>query len=105
MPIYEYGCPKCGDFEVRQSMSDPALKRCPTCKSKVQKLISASAFLLKGGGWYSDAYQKKATSTAASTPSPSSTTETSTSSTSTASDSGSSSPAAASTTTPTAGAD
>ncbi len=60
MPIYEYACPKCGEFERVQSLSDPALKRCPTCKSKVTKLISSSAFQLKGGGWYSDAYQKKA---------------------------------------------
>jgi len=61
MPIYEYACPKCGDFEHRQSLSDPILKRCPSCKAKVTKLISSSAFTLKGGGWYSDAYQKKAT--------------------------------------------
>ena len=63
MPIYEYGCPKCGDFEVRQSLNDPVLKRCPTCRSTVTKLISSSAFQLKGGGWYSDAYQKKSSST------------------------------------------
>jgi putative FmdB family regulatory protein len=62
MPIYEYACPKCGEFEERQSLSDPVLKKCPTCRSKVTKLISSSAFTLKGGGWYSDAYQKKASS-------------------------------------------
>jgi len=61
MPIYEYACPKCGDFEHRQSLNDPILKKCPNCKAKVTKLISSSAFALKGGGWYSDAYQKKAT--------------------------------------------
>jgi putative FmdB family regulatory protein len=59
MPIYEYECPKCGEFEHRQSLNDPTLKRCPTCKAKVNKIISSSAFQLKGGGWYSDAYQKK----------------------------------------------
>lgn len=59
MPTYEYRCAKCGDFEIQQSISDPALKRCPTCKSKVEKLISATAFQLKGGGWYSDSYGKK----------------------------------------------
>lgn len=59
MPIYEYQCPKCGEFEHRQSISDPILKKCPTCKAKVTKLISSSAFQLKGGGWYSDAYSKK----------------------------------------------
>lgn len=63
MPIYEYACPKCGEFEHRQSLNEPILKRCPTCKAKVAKLISSSAFALKGGGWYSDAYQKKATPT------------------------------------------
>lgn len=63
MPIYEYDCPKCGEFERRQSVSDPVLKRCPTCKGKVTKLISSSAFSLKGGGWYSDAYQKKSAPT------------------------------------------
>jgi putative FmdB family regulatory protein len=69
MPIYEYACPKCGEFEQRQSLSDPVLKKCPTCRSKVTKLISTSAFTLKGGGWYSDAYQKK-TSSPATTESP-----------------------------------
>jgi putative FmdB family regulatory protein len=62
MPIYEYGCPKCGEFELRQSVNDPVLSRCPTCRSKVTKLISSPAFQLKGGGWYSDGYQKKAAS-------------------------------------------
>lgn len=61
MPIYEYECAKCGEFEYRQSLNDPTLKRCPSCKSKVTKIMSSSAFQLKGGGWYSDAYQKKAT--------------------------------------------
>lgn len=60
MPIYEYECPKCGEFEHRQSLNDPTLTRCPACKAKVVKIISPSAFQLKGGGWYSDAYQKKA---------------------------------------------
>ncbi|MFN2427483.1 MAG: FmdB family zinc ribbon protein [Candidatus Binatia bacterium] len=91
MPIYEYECPKCGEFEQRQSLSDPVLKRCPTCKAKVTKLISSSAFSLKGGGWYSDAYQKKATPAAAPSESSSSTASTaSTSGTSTGGSSGSS---------------
>ncbi len=62
MPIYEYECRKCGVFEHRQSINDDALKRCPTCRSKVQKLLSAPAFHLKGGGWYSDGYDKKSDS-------------------------------------------
>lgn len=66
MPIYEYSCPKCGEFEQRQSIHDDPLRRCPKCRSKVTKLISASGFHLKGGGWYADAYQKKSSSTASS---------------------------------------
>lgn len=62
MPIYEYECGKCGEFEHRQNLSDPVLKRCPTCKSKVTKIMSSSGFQLKGGGWYADAYQKKSSS-------------------------------------------
>ncbi|MHC4829690.1 MAG: FmdB family zinc ribbon protein [Planctomycetota bacterium] len=59
MPIYEYECRKCGVFEHRQSISDDPLKRCPECRCAVQKLLSASAFHLKGGGWYADGYDKK----------------------------------------------
>jgi len=59
MPIYEYSCGKCGTFEVNQSISEAPLERCPHCRAKVTKLISASAFHLKGGGWYADAYQKR----------------------------------------------
>jgi len=56
MPTYEYECSKGHRFEVEQSMKDPALKRCRVCRSKAQRLISASSFILKGGGWYSDGY-------------------------------------------------
>ena len=56
MPTYEYECSKGHQFEVEQSMSDPALKRCRICRAKARRLISASSFILKGGGWYSDGY-------------------------------------------------
>lgn len=56
MPIYEYACqnPKCGHhFELIQKISDAPAKSCPECKGKkVQKLVSASSFVLKGSGWY-----------------------------------------------------
>jgi len=58
VPIYEYTCPRCGDFEHLQTVSAKALARCPNCRSKVTKLVSASSFRLKGGGWYADGYQK-----------------------------------------------
>ena len=54
MPFYEYQCAKCGhEEEVLQKISDKPLKKCPECgKSAMQKMVSAAAFRLKGGGWY-----------------------------------------------------
>lgn len=56
MPTYEYECGKGHHFEVEQSISDPPLKRCRVCRAKARRLISASSFILKGGGWYADGY-------------------------------------------------
>jgi len=59
MPIYEYQCPKCGTFEATQRITENALTKCPTCKSKVKKLISNTSFQLKGTGWYITDYARK----------------------------------------------
>jgi putative FmdB family regulatory protein len=59
MPIYEYKCPKCGVFEAMQRITEPSLKKCPTCKSKVERQISRGSFILKGSGWYATDYAKK----------------------------------------------
>ena len=59
MPIYEYHCGKCGDFEYMQKMSDKPLTTCPTCRRKVTKLISSTTFHLKGSGWYITDYARK----------------------------------------------
>lgn len=59
MPIYEYECPKCGVFELSQRITEPSLRRCPTCKAKVSKLISSTSFTLKGSGWYATDYANK----------------------------------------------
>jgi len=59
MPIYEYRCDKCGDFEATQRITDKPLSRCPTCKGKVKKLISNTSFQLKGTGWYVTDYARK----------------------------------------------
>ena len=58
MPIYEYACAACGhQFEEWQKIMDKPVKVCPRCKAKkVERLISATSFHLKGGGWYSDLY-------------------------------------------------
>jgi putative FmdB family regulatory protein len=53
MPIYEYRCLDCGhQFELMQKFSDPPAETCTSCSGSVQKLISRSAFHLKGSGWY-----------------------------------------------------
>ena len=59
MPTYEYECANCGHFEYEQSMSSKPLGRCPKCRSRrIDRLISATSFRLKGGGWYAQGYQK-----------------------------------------------
>ncbi|MEM7100698.1 MAG: zinc ribbon domain-containing protein [Pseudomonadota bacterium] len=54
MPIYEYVCESCGhELEAIQKMSDEPLRTCPACQmDDLKKKISATAFRLKGGGWY-----------------------------------------------------
>jgi putative FmdB family regulatory protein len=58
MPIYEYACRACGhEFEREQRISDAPVRTCPKCKRRrVERLISQTSFVLKGGGWYSDLY-------------------------------------------------
>jgi putative FmdB family regulatory protein len=58
MPVYEYECKACGHlFEEWQKITDGPVKTCPKCKKKkVERLISQTAFQLKGGGWYKDLY-------------------------------------------------
>ena len=54
MPFYEYQCEACAHrLEALQKFSDEPLVECPACGAfKLQRLISAPAFRLKGGGWY-----------------------------------------------------
>ncbi|MEW6429011.1 MAG: FmdB family zinc ribbon protein [Thermodesulfobacteriota bacterium] len=57
MPVYEYQCCVCSKtVELWQSMNDAPLSTCPDCSGEMKKLISLSAFALKGGGWYADGY-------------------------------------------------
>ncbi|MCW5889634.1 MAG: zinc ribbon domain-containing protein [bacterium] len=58
MPIYEYRCEKCGDFEITQRITDDPIGKCPTCKRKVKRLISSTSFQLKGSGWYVTDYAR-----------------------------------------------
>ena len=60
MPIYEYQCQKCqGVFEILQGFNDKPARKCESCGGKLKRIISLSAFHLKGSGWYETDYGKK----------------------------------------------
>ena len=61
MPIYEFRCKECSKVaEFQMKMSDPNPRTCPTCGQQgLSKIMSLPSFQLKGGGWYSDAYDGK----------------------------------------------
>jgi len=53
MPIYDYKCPKCGVFELLQSITEKPLEQCPKCHHPVQRLISKNVgIMFKGAGFY-----------------------------------------------------
>jgi putative FmdB family regulatory protein len=59
MPLYEYKCHSCGKtIEVIQKFSDEPLHTHEDCGGELEKLISRSAFQLKGSGWYATDYAK-----------------------------------------------
>lgn len=57
MPLYEYECTACHRHtEKIQKFSDIEITTCPHCGGVLQRVLSAPAFSLKGGGWYADGY-------------------------------------------------
>lgn len=59
MPVYEYQCKACSrDFEYQQRITDPEMTTCEACGGALERLISRTAFALKGAGWYKDLYHK-----------------------------------------------
>ena len=66
MPIYEYQCQACGDVqEIMQKMTDPAPTDCVVCHGgPINKLVSKTAFILKGTGWYVTDFRSKNKGTA-----------------------------------------
>lgn len=61
MPIYEYHCDTCEkNFEIVQKITEAPKKSCPECGGrKFKKLVSSTAFQLKGTGWYATDYKDK----------------------------------------------
>lgn len=63
MPIYEYACASCGDKEERiQPVGAPEVHDCPSCSAPagMTRLVSRTAFVLSGGGWYASGYGEEA---------------------------------------------
>ena len=59
MPIYEYRCHECKkSFEIFQKITEKPRKVCEKCGGKVEKIVSHSAFHLKGTGWYATDHAK-----------------------------------------------
>lgn len=57
MPIYEYRCTKCGtETEIIQSMSDPPLRRCPSCRGTVKQVFHPAGIIFKGTGFHKTDY-------------------------------------------------
>ncbi len=66
MPVYEYQCRACNqEFEYQQRMSDPDKTTCEMCGGDLDRLISRTAFALKGSGWYKDLYSSQKPAAAA----------------------------------------
>ncbi|HEY5999227.1 MAG TPA: zinc ribbon domain-containing protein [bacterium] len=61
MPIYEYQCDSCGaQREVFVRSTDAPRPSCPSCRKRMRRVISQTAFVLKGSGWYVTDYPSEA---------------------------------------------
>ena len=61
MPIYEYECKNCGNrFEVLVGLNEKPKISCSSCNGKhIKRILSPSAFVFKGSGFYATDYKKK----------------------------------------------
>jgi putative FmdB family regulatory protein len=62
MPTYEYQCDACEhNFDEFQSMSEPALTKCPKCgKKKLRRVFGpGAAVIFKGSGFYQTDYRSE----------------------------------------------
>lgn len=60
MPLYEYECPACGRvFEELRRAGDESDAVCPQCGKRASRIVSLSAFALKGTGFYATDYVKR----------------------------------------------
>jgi putative FmdB family regulatory protein len=61
MPIYEYQCDSCGaQRELILKHGEVARPTCGACRKRMRRVISKTAFILKGSGWYVTDYPSDA---------------------------------------------
>ena len=61
MPIYEYQCDSCGSQrELILKHGEVARPTCTACRKRMRRVISKTAFILKGSGWYVTDYPSAA---------------------------------------------
>ena len=61
MPIYEYQCDSCGSQrELILKHGEVAQPMCSACRKRMRRVISKTAFILKGSGWYVTDYPSDA---------------------------------------------
>ena len=61
MPIYEYQCDTCGaQRELLLKHGEVARPTCTACRKRMRRVISKTAFILKGSGWYVTDYPSDA---------------------------------------------
>lgn len=58
MPIYEYRREDGTTFEVKQSITEPALETCPETGQAVKRIINGSGLIFKGSGFYLTDYAR-----------------------------------------------
>ena len=58
MPLYEFVCSSCGRLHSELVVMGTERTECPKCKGVAEKVMSVPNFVLKGGGWASDGYDK-----------------------------------------------
>ena len=61
MPLYAYKCAKCGhQYEKIEKLDAPPRQKCPRCKGRADRQLTAPAVQFKGSGWYVTDYARKA---------------------------------------------
>lgn len=60
MPLYEFECPACGRvFEELCRTVDTGHAPCPACGQSAPRIVSLSAFALKGSGFHATDYVQR----------------------------------------------